>query len=488
MKTKLGFASLILLLFLPAINLHAQLKVGPTNRYLQKADGSSFLWLGDTAWELFHKLNRKEATEYLQNRAEKGFTIIQAVVLAENDGLRTPNPYGDVPFADLDPTKPNEAYFKHVDFIVNKAEELGLYIGMLPTWGDKVFSENAGAGPVVFNQENAGIFGQYLGERYKNKPIVWVLGGDRNIANMEVFNIWRSMAEGIQTGDEGRNLITYHPRGTATSAFWFHNEPWLDFNMYQSGHERFNRVYTYAEDMYMLHPVKPFIDGEPAYEDIAVRFWEFMDFSKYSRERVPDGVLDEQGLIADKSHFKKGFITDFDVRVHAYWNFLAGACGYTYGNNAIWQMYKPGGEIAIPALTGWREAMDRPGAQDMSHVRALFESRPFNLLIPDQSLVFGVNREDNQHIRAGGSKDNSYAFIYLAMGQDVQVVMDKFEGEEVIAWWFNPRNGKAEKIDEFKGSGIQTFSPPTNGKTNDWLLVIDKVVAEYDTPGHWDKL
>ena len=111
-----------------------QLRISDNQRYIQKADGKPFLWLGDTAWELFHKLNREEATEYLTNRANKGFTVIQAVVLAQNDGLRTPNPYGDVPFEELDPTRPNEDYFKHIDFIVNKAEELGLYIGMLPTW------------------------------------------------------------------------------------------------------------------------------------------------------------------------------------------------------------------------------------------------------------------------------------------------------------------------------------------------------------------
>ncbi len=463
------------------------LKISDNKRYIQNEDGTPFLWIGDTAWELFHKLDREEATEYLKNRAEKGFTVIQAVVLAENNGLRTPNPYGDVPFEDLDPTKPNDDYFTHVDFIVNKAQELGLYIGMLPTWGDKVRSENPGAGPVVFNAENAEVFGCYLGERYKDKPIVWILGGDRNVMDLEVYEIWNSMAKGIKEGDGGQHLMSYHPRGTSTSAYWYHNKSWLDFNMYQSGHERFNKVYTYAEDMYMLHPAKPFIDGEPAYEDIAVKFWEFMDFSKYSDKRVPEGVLNDVGLIQDKSHFKKGFITPYDVRVHAYWNFLAGACGYTYGNNAIWQMYKIGGEIAIPALTDWKEAMDRPGAEDMSHVRALFESRPFNLLVPDQSIIFGVNRDDDQHIRASGSKDNSYALIYLAVGQKVQVVMDVFAGNEVIAWWFDPREGTASKIGEYDETGIKTFTPPSSGKGNDWVLVIDSKTAGYEMPGNWQK-
>ncbi len=41
--------------------------------------------------------NREEAAIYLENRAKKGFNVIQAVVLAELDGLNTPNPDGDRP-------------------------------------------------------------------------------------------------------------------------------------------------------------------------------------------------------------------------------------------------------------------------------------------------------------------------------------------------------------------------------------------------------
>jgi len=86
---------------------------------------------------------------YLENRASKGFTVIQAVVLAELDGLKDPNPYGEVPLIDMDPSRPNEGYFKHVDYVVDKAESLGMYVGMLPTWGDK-FTFKGGKAPEGF--------------------------------------------------------------------------------------------------------------------------------------------------------------------------------------------------------------------------------------------------------------------------------------------------------------------------------------------------
>jgi hypothetical protein len=291
------FFAVLSLMLISNISASQSLQVSENGRYFTKPDGSAFLWIGDTAWELFHKLNREEAKEYLANRKRKGFTIIQAVVLAENDGLRTPNPYGEVPFIDLDPTKSNEKYFEHVDFIVNEAEKLGLFIGMLPTWGDKIYSKHPGAGPIVFNKENARDYGGYLGKRYKDKPIVWILGGDRNIANDEVLEIWRNMAAGLKAGDGGNHLITYHPRGASSSSASLHHEDWWISICTRVVHDKhFNQVYRYANHDRRLNPTKPTLDGEPAYEDIPIRFWDYMDFGKPSMDRVPEGVLDDKRI------------------------------------------------------------------------------------------------------------------------------------------------------------------------------------------------
>src|SRR6185437_13059513 len=137
MKLQIG----VILLFLTAASdLQAaqslpRLKVSDNHRFLMKEDGSPFFYQGDTAWELFHRLNREEADIYLADRAQKKFTVIQAVILAELEGLHAPNAYGQLPLIADDPTKPNEEYFRHVDYIVGKANALGLYVGMLPTWG-----------------------------------------------------------------------------------------------------------------------------------------------------------------------------------------------------------------------------------------------------------------------------------------------------------------------------------------------------------------
>ena len=127
-----------------------RLRVSDNKRFLVTSDGRPFFWLGDTAWELFHRLSREEAERYLQNRAKRRFTVVQAVALAEVDGLNVPNAYGHTPLTNHDPAQPNDAYFAHVDWIVRRANELGIYVGFLPTWGDK-WNKKWGVGPEIFS-------------------------------------------------------------------------------------------------------------------------------------------------------------------------------------------------------------------------------------------------------------------------------------------------------------------------------------------------
>jgi len=161
------------------------------------------------------------------------------------------------------------------------------------------------------------------------------------------------------------------------------------------------------------------------------------------------------------------------VRVHAYWNLLSGACGYTYGNNAVFQMFKKGSKIGIPCLYDWRESMDRPGANDIRHVRKLFETRDFSKLIPDQSIIYGKNYKDDNHIRAAVANDGSFLIAYLAVGQPVKIVMKKIKADNVKATWFNPREGATIPAGECPSIGIVNFTPPTSGLNNDWVLVLD---------------
>ena len=92
-------------LLTPAAAQERPITVSENGHYLQYADGRPFFYQGDTAWELFHRLDREEADRYLRDRAAKGFNVIQAVALAELDGVDVRNAYGDLPLTDSDPAR-----------------------------------------------------------------------------------------------------------------------------------------------------------------------------------------------------------------------------------------------------------------------------------------------------------------------------------------------------------------------------------------------
>ncbi|MBN1558786.1 glycoside hydrolase family 140 protein [candidate division KSB1 bacterium] len=444
------------LLFLTPSADARSLRVSANHRYLEYDDGAPFFYLGDTAWELFHRLNREEADLYLSNRSRKGFTVIQAVVLAERDGLTAANAYGELPLKDRDPAQPNDAYFRHVDYIVNKAAELGLYIGMLPTWG-KYWSDN-NPEQKIFHAGNARRFGEYLGKRYKGKPIIWILGGDHNIHTEGERAIVEAMALGLKSGDDGEHLITFHPRGPGLSSDYLHAADWLDFNMIQSSHGAHDHDNgLFVEHDYALSPAKPTLDGEPRYELIPVGFY----FDGFNRQ---------------------DWFNDYDCRQAAYWALLAGACGHTYGNNSVWQMYAPGRDAVLWARMPWSEALDLPGALQMGYVRKLFESRPFTMLRPAQHIILDGPRSGGGKIRAALAHDGSFAFIYSPRGERFTIDRNVIRSNKKIEIWYDPRYGVAHPIHTSDTAGLQTYTPPTSGRGCDWILIIEDAKKNYPLP------
>ncbi len=462
---RIGFQSVFIILFsiiLPLSFVNGQpLQVSKNNRYLVKSDGSPFFWLADTAWELFHRCNREEATMYLKKRKSQGFNVIQAVVLAELDGLHTPNPYGDLPLINDDPTKPNPDYFSHVDFILDEAARLGMYIALLPTWGDKVFTNSWGKGPEIFNVTNARVYGLWLGERYRDRDnIIWIIGGDRTPReNSSDVEVWRNMAEGIAEGCGGYEnaLMSFHPqpRDFGGSSTWFHEDEWLDFNMHQTGHCPKPSYLNIRHD-YQLTPVKPVLDGEPFYEDHPVCF------------NAKEG----------------GYSLPRDIRRIMYWNVFAGAFGQTYGCHDIWQMHIQGENGINNPLRPWQKALDLPMASQVHHLKDLMLSRPFLSRIPDQSMVVTPQQDDEDYVIATRDQQGTYAMIYFPTGKSVDLDLNSLNGKNLITWWFDPRTGASFRGEDLKKNGsVHHIEPPTRGVGQDWVLVLDARKSDFPKPG-----
>ncbi|MEN9676228.1 MAG: hypothetical protein RIS76_2124 [Verrucomicrobiota bacterium] len=468
MKFKLlAFALALILPLAPQAAALPRLKVSDNHRFLVTEDGKPFFWLGDTTWELFHRLNREEALQLLDNRAERRFNVLQSVAIAELEGHSDPNAYGDLPFVDLDVTRPavkegpQNDYWDHVDFIVQEANQRGLYLGFLPTWGRFWHDTNDGRKP-LFTAANAEVYGEWLGRRYRDAGLVWILGGDRSVDTDDQKEITRAMARGLRRGDGGAHLMTFHPPGGNGSSTWFHNDAWLDFNMRQNGHTaEFTGRYDQTRQDYDRTPIKPVLDGEPIYEDHPVNF--------------------------NAKQF--GHSIASDVRRPLYWDVFSGAFGHTYGHHSVWQMWSSGKPPINSPLLSWADALNQPGAAQMQHARALMESRPFLTRIPDDSIIVtdrvptSVPGAGRYHFSGTRDADGTYAMVYAPVGRPFSVRMNAIQGREVKAWWFNPRDGKAVSIGTFSNQGEREFVPPDKGEMTDWVLVLDDAAKNYPAPG-----
>lgn len=431
-----------------------RLLVSDSGRHLVYENGDPFFWLADTGWQIFHRLTREEADAYLEKRAAQGFTVIQAMTLAEHKLFKIPNRYGYYPLINLDPLRPNEDYFEHVDYIVDKAQSLGMFMAMVATWGDKV-RKAWGEGPEIFNEKNALAYGRWLGNRYKSKQVVWILGGDRDPVGYEP--VWRAMARGLKEGCEGRQLATYHGanRRDKGSSPFFHNDEWLDFNFTYSGHNWGYPTHEQIARDRALDPVKPTLDGEPLYENHPA-IGDGTGF--YSNRKLWDGIT-------------RG--TSHQIRQSAYWAMLAGAAGHTYGCHDVWQFHNELSEPITHSNVMWYEAVDFDGPRQMGLMRRLFESRPWQKLVPDQSVIAAGQREGELHIQAARARDGSFLLAYLPQGGTVTIDMSKLSGKRIRASWFDPRDGNTVTAGEFQRGKAKSFKTPKSGRIWDWVLVLD---------------
>ncbi len=454
---------------------NAQIGVDSTKRFLVDSVGNPFFWMADTGWELFHRLSREEAVHYLDIRKAQQFNVIMAVALAEVDGLRHPNFYGDLPFSDIsklewdttpgnDPLNPEEYdYWDHVDYVIDEAGKRGMYIGLLPTWGDKVVP--GGAGPVVFTDESSAYgYAKKLADRYRDcKNVIWILGGDRpalyvarkggKADSVDYRPVWRGMAKAIQDVFGNDVFIAYHP-GNRTSQYFKEEDGWLSINSIQSGHTtRDFPVWDFVIKDLKSIPKRPFMDMEPCYEDHPVFPWD----NKWTRE-------------------ERGYFSDYDVRSRIYRSVFAGSCGAVYGHHQVWQFLDTARNAPIwvgDTIIGWLKALHSDGANQMKHLKNLICSQSDFYRNEDSLLIVsdrGANYKDK--LIATRQADGNYAFIYLPQPLPLTVDLDRLRKGNKKVCWLDPATGKHTRAKGVFNSGEQTFVPP-NTEQPDWVLVIE---------------
>lgn len=392
------------------------------------AQDQPFFWLGDTAWPLLTRYTIEEAKTYLENRARRGFTVIQCVIawfdgpLKDSQGI-VANRVGEFPWIDSDPTQPNPAFFAFLDDLLAHAKMLGLTLAILPTWGNVVTDLH------LFTPATARLYGRWLGERFRDHDnLVWINGGDCLPHGFEA--VFDALGEGLRKGDGGRHLITYHPCHLHSSSQFFNDRTWLDFHMIQvwtDWHKVYESVLTDA----MTPPRRPVILGEGAYEN--------------------------------GPEYARGPITPLVVRRQAWWAFMAGGY-YTYGQDQIWR-----------AGPGWIDTLDTPGAVQMGLFRQIVSRFPWWQRIPDQAMIESGQGEGETLNAAVRAPDGDWAILYLSSRTHVLVRLEKLSAPRARATWINPASGE-----ELAAGVFDTYSMPG------FRQVRTTHYQWFQTPDHWE--
>jgi len=419
------------------------LRVGPTSRYLVDQTGKPFFLAGDAAWSLFSQLTDQDADTYLAARQQSGFNLVMANVIEHKFASNAPRDiYGLAPFTGANFTTPNDAYFAHVDYIVQSAAAKGIVVLMAPAYlGVSCGSQGWASEIKAASDADLGAWGRYLGARYGGYDnIIWLIGGDVDPRTCGVTSRLQAMVAGIQQNDT-RHLFTAHNSSGQMAITPWAGAAWLTIN----------DVYTYSSTLYRqaltayhVSPTIPFFLIESAYEN-------------------------EHGS------------TGQSLRAQSYWTVLSGGFGHIYGNCPVWSFASPG-TSNFCSSSNWKAQLTSQGARNIQYLQSMFSTRHWYALVPDEGHTaitagYGSNTSSS-YVTAATASDGSSVIAYLPSSRTL-TVNGRALGGSMTAWWYKPSTGAATLIGTYSTSSSRQFTPPSSG---DWVLVLDNPSLNFPPP------
>lgn len=417
------------------------LKLSEDGRRLVDQDGIPFLVNGDAGWSVIVELTKAEAEIYLEDRRQKGFTLIMVNLLEHRFSSDPPNNRdGENPFLlPGDYSMPNEAYFDHADWVIEKAAEKGLVFLLTPSYlGYNGGNEGWWQEMLLNGEAVLRDYGRWLGDRYKTHDnIVWLDGGDYSPPDHTLVT---ALAEGILENDPN-HLHSVHTSPNESAGGTYPEAAWLDVG----------NTYTYNDAVY-VHTL----------ED-----WNRIPFKPF---------------LMLESHYEENWIDPPPERIRrqAWWPMFTGAQGHIMGNFPVWYF----GD-------GWEDALDSPGAEDMVHFGSFFSSIPWPSLVPDQDgllLTGGAGTfGQTDWVTVAKTADGSFAAAYIpptgSGSRDLTFDLTALDLTTVRATWFNPADGSSDEDlgSPYDGSAdAVVLSTPGNngGGANDWVLTLSSAEGE----------
>lgn len=434
---------------------HGFLKVSPDGRYLMHADGTPFFWLGDTHWGFIagekwdwsnHPKMDSMFKGMVDKRVSQKFTVYQTNLRSEYWGRFRGTHYW---------VDGKEGLLPDVSFYQQEVDKRMQYIadaGLVNALGF------AWSGSVVGRLQLQKNLARYIIARYGALPMVWTLAGEAAgyspAQRQDCIDGWREVAKTVEQLDGYGQLQTAHYNTRRPFEDYYYDEDWFDFTLNQAGHGDFpigpGDFQTYRRE----HPDKPFVEGESLYE--------------FCSTLEPIGTR---------------MCTPDMMRRVAYLSMQAGGCGYTYGAQGIWDtMYekpeKPDpNNIFNQFGIAWYEAIEGPGADQLTLMREFYENAHFERLRPameciTSDMIFGdpVLVELRQpQVTASENRDTLVAYYPPAVHGSFK--LQGLAEHSYLARWFDPRTGAYTEIARFTPQD-GCWNAPDRPGAGDWLLIL----------------
>jgi hypothetical protein len=401
---------------------HGDLRVSANQRYLIHADGTPFLWLGDTGWIAIRKATTSEWQEYVETRARQRFSVLQVVTT----GLasRHAPPTGQPPF--LADRTPDPDFWRELEQRIAYANDRGLVVLMT----------GLGKSPAGFAEQQRGLpFARYVTGRFAGHHVIYSPSMDQRyeLQNEE---------SGAQLRGLTTHLVAQHPGTHFETAKRYHDAAYTHFSGLQTGHHNGNldRAYDAARawtlELWQRTPVKPVINIEAMYD-------------AYGHDNAPNW--------REQDARKLGWIT-----------WLSGSCGYTYGAGDIPPKVKPGAggiwrfNTDPAAYDYWRKAVVWPSAGQMTHLRDFFAAIEWWRLEPAPGLVRNQPQHPMRMMVASRTAAGDMLVAYLP--DNPEIVLDLTALPPGLSGrWFNPVTaGTAPLEGELAGSSAATLRRPAD--------------------------
>lgn len=449
--------------------LHGPVTVADDGRHLAHADGTPFLWLGDTWWAGMTARFRWETTfkTLADDRAAKGFSVVQVVAgLVPEFEPFSPSmaSEGGQPWLDGGVGGINPAFYAVPDLKIEYLVSKGIVPCIVGGW-----AYYAG----LLGRERVLQHWRYLVARYAAYPVVWCIAGEVDLPAQHGGSaadysghpagqvaIWEEASELVRQIDPYKRVRTVHPcpMFTYSSSEAMSSRDSFELDMLQTGHTGRNCVPATMEHLKasLAYADKPVLNGECSYEGIFDSCWQ-------------------------------------DLQRFLFWShMLSGTAGHTYGTMAIGVLNSrddPHMPLSRVSMHYWEDAIDWLGAVHVGVGKRILESLSWWTLRPAQEAVSPKAGPDDWFLPFAATTSDATMVVYLPgvamMSTDAWARLDRLAldgltpGRSYNATYINPRTGADDSSFAFTPvEACHVIESPGHWITptgEDWVLVIRPV-------------